>query len=169
MTILKTNNHISDTYLNLLESFLHTVDSEWDHTVSESKRYPPDDAMFIDRLDDVAGLGFTVCQRYMVSAYPSFGLSKKDALALPPLHSSGTTIVALINSGANYWKHSDEWRDEKHEYQKDKTVGVLRTALSEAEIGYCCSNLVSALVGNSPQPFSRILKHLMEWRSNLIE
>ena len=168
MTILHINNHITDTYQGLLESFLSTVDSEWDHTATESHKYPPEDAMYIERLDDISGLGFTVCQRYMASAFPSFGLSKKEALDLPPFHSSGTTVVALINSGANFWKHSDEWIDENHEYKKEKTLGILRTALSEAEIGSCCSNLVSALVGDSPQPFSRILKYIMDWRSHLI-
>lgn len=169
MTILHTHDQISDTYLEFLESFLSTADTEWDHTETESQRYSPEDTMYIDRLDDISGLGFTVCQRYMASAYPSFGLSKKEALDLPPLHASGTTIVALINAGANYWKHSDEWRDEKHIDMKEKTLGVLRTALTEAELGYCCSNLVSAIVGNSPQPFRRILKHLMDWRSCMIK
>lgn len=169
MTILHGNIGTSDTYLEFLESFLSTADTEWNNTVAESQSHPPEDVMYIDRLNDISGHGFAVCQRYMASAYPSFGLSKAKALALPPLHSSGTPIVALINSGANYWKHSDEWIDEKRNDKREITLKVLRTALSDAELGYCCSNLVSALVGDSPQPFRRILGYLLDWRSHLIK
>lgn len=169
MTYLRLDDHIFDPDYELLQDILRTLDHGWDVTAEASKKYSgPDETAFIDRLEYIAGIGLTACQRYIVSTYPYSGNTKQDALLLPPLHPLGPSYVSLINSGANYWKHADEWELEP-ESRRKTTLALLNTVLKEEEMGFLCSNLLSVLVGDEPHPFSRLQELLLEWRSELIK
>ena len=169
MTYLRLDDRIYDPDYELLEDILRTLDHGWDVTAEASAKCSgPNEAEFIDRLEYIAGIGLTACQRYIASTYPYSGKNRKAAFLLPPMHSPGTSYVSLINAGANYWKHADEWELEP-ESRRKTTLSTLKTALKEEEMGFLCSNLLCTLVGNDPLPFSRIQKLLIEWRTELLK
>ncbi|MBT7060460.1 MAG: hypothetical protein HN976_35525 [Lentisphaerae bacterium] len=126
----------------------------------------PDQFGYLDAAEYLAGVALVAAQRYLSATLPSSGLSKKEALDLPPTLPSGQTCVALINGAANFWKHGEEWSDPPT-IQQALTARTVESAGIEAQ-EYVCTEALAALVGLEQRPFLRLRELLAEWRSYVI-
>ena len=88
---------------------------------------------------------------------------------------SKLTFAEAINSGANYWKHVEEWfgflnKDETESLKGNalKTLGKLEMATPWVD--YTCANLL-ALLGNGKELglLSPLLPRIEDWRNNLMK
>jgi hypothetical protein len=61
-------------------------------------------------------------QVYLLSVSQSVGASRRQALSVGPLHASGLAQVDLLNHGANYWKHADEWDYASPDSRRDRIL-----------------------------------------------
>lgn len=158
---------LTDPDYELLQDIFRTLDHAWNTTWAAAEKYrSPGDEPFMDRIEYIAGIGLAACQQYINSKYPLSEIKRPAAISLPPKHPSGPSYAALVDAGANFWKHSDEWAIEP-ESKRRRTLEILRTALSEDEMGFLCSNLLCVLVGKESSPFSRLQEKIFEWRSEL--
>ena len=55
--------------------------------------------------------GFVVMQQYLIETIIHTGLEKSEVYKLDPVHSSGDSVVSIICSCANWWKHEAEWEN----------------------------------------------------------
>jgi hypothetical protein len=68
----------------------------------------------------------SLCQSYLAATYSYRKIAKAVALTSGPVHSSGLTIVEIINQAANYWKHHDEeW--SLHQTRGERSVHARRS------------------------------------------
>ncbi len=99
-----SNGQIDDQDMEQLQELLDVVDHQFTLNILKRKKaHPPEQNIYWDRVSYLAGLGFVMCQQYMNITYPTDKLGRNEAFCLPPKHSSGYSIVQLINAGANYW------------------------------------------------------------------
>ena len=62
--------------------------------------------------EHILGMGFVAAQLYLVSVISECEAPRQQALSLGPRAASGLALAALVNHGANYWKHADEWNPD---------------------------------------------------------
>lgn len=133
---------------------------------------PDTDGLF-DKGEYYIGVGFSLIQRYISSTYPQLNVKKKDALDLGEKIKSDLSYIKVINAGANYWKHEDEW-GLMNCIIKDVNLlkGGAKNTINTIELltpwgSYTCSNLLAVLVGDKEFILSSLLPYLESWRYNL--
>lgn len=152
-------NWIDLCYFPDLEAELAELDARLG-VLAEGSRvsFDPDGLGIFDAMEQVVGLGFFRCQHYMVRRR---GTAKKGAY----FHGRSLrsySYAMVINAGANYWKHVDEWGDEAAlEPIQKPTLDVLLDA-GVTQRDYRLSNLLWAI--HPDQRLSRLLPHLIDWR-----
>lgn len=137
---------------------LQTLDQRLDALAEACEASGDPDAFgLLDDMEQVIGLGFFRCQHYMVRRRDT---SKGAYVHGPRFRSYPYAMV--INAGANYWKHVDEWPDESElaPFQQS-TLDILLDA-GIAHRDYRVSNLLYAL--HPAQRLSRLIPHLVDWR-----
>lgn len=111
--------------------------------------------------DDLAGLGFVACQRYLTQVASQFGVGRKVALALGPRAASGETVASLVDAAANTWKHEAEWK-EVLDRRQEATADRLAAELPDGGWDY---KFLNALHGLCPDNrFATVAGLLEEWR-----
>lgn len=127
---LLTDTGISDLDLDLLTPILRFLDSQLKVILTEVAECPNADSFgYFDRLESICGLGLVACQTYMTTTYGQARVAKKTALNLGPRHeASGHSIVSLINHGANFWKHKEEWLLKKTGQDQKKGIATNSTS-----------------------------------------
>jgi hypothetical protein len=161
------NIYSLDFELDFLRSFLALIDSRFVELEKIVKDRNPDDYILVfDDMEYLRGVGFVVCQRYITSICCWWQIDKVSALSAGPKLANGLTYSSVINVAANYWKHFDEWGENKNE-------GVRLSARQEIEnLGITLSggHVISKIfekVGASN--FSALLPILKEWRSEVFQ
>ena len=114
--------------------------------------------------DDLAGLGFVACQRYMTEVAAQLGVPRTQALAMGPRTVSGDTVACLVNAAANAWKHEAEWREPLQEQQR-RTAERLASNLPDNGWDYKYVNALHAITGDSR--FETVAHLLAQWRDDL--
>lgn len=167
---LRDKQNVSDADHDLLVDLLHSLDQEWASVCEAARKCPdPDQFGFWDRTEYLAGLGLVACQRYMGCTYPQSGASRIVALSAPPVLACGQSMAALVNAGANFWKHAEErhWSSPRP-LRKDTLQAMTRAGLS-VDADYVCMDVLHAITGDAPAPFASLANSLIEWRTYLIE
>ncbi|WP_042955289.1 hypothetical protein [Pseudomonas sp. G5(2012)] len=173
---LKIDGGYADWDFDFLSGFLEHLDiklSLIDAAIKKSR--DPDSDGLCDQGEYIIGVGFTAVQRYIGSTYKWLGFDKLNALRVPPEVKDGLCFVEIVNAGANYWKHLDEW-DIRAVCRRDvdalngnknavRTIETIEKITPWAD--YTCSNLLAALLGDEPLKLSLLLPKIAEWRSNL--
>jgi hypothetical protein len=171
---LKTDDGIYDGDLAFLKDLVALLDSRldevWQAIVSCSD---PDGMGHCDNGEYVVGMGFIACQRYLASTYSPHGMSKNIALRAGPRHIGGETIARIVNAGANFWKHSDEWDSHSTVFRNPaglnqiqlETIQVIETVTPWAD--YTCANLLAALAAPAEPRLKYLLPQLEAWRDAL--
>jgi hypothetical protein len=171
---LKFDDDILDGDLDFLKDLVTLLDSRLDKVQQAiDSSFDPDQMGDFADFEYIAGMGFIACQRYLASTYGPHGISKDIAMETGPRHTGGETIARIINAGANFWKHSDEWdlhstvgrnRSGLKKNQLE-TIQVIETVTPWAD--YTCADLLAALVAPAEPRLKCLLPQLEAWRDAL--
>lgn len=135
-----------------------------DGEIADMLDYPP-------KAENIFGLGFAAAQVYLVSTLGEYNnssdifLSKDVALSLGPRHHSGITMVNLVNHGANYWKHSDEWSETGSNGQRDRILNTFSSLGIDSY--YPLYQLLEQITGTAQPLLTQICSTLEEWHNSL--
>ena len=173
---IKAGNEFGDADLEFVREFLEHLDVKLLEILDKISSTPdPDSGGLFDQGEYYigVGVGFAVAQRYITSTYPQLEIKKKDAMQLGPLVKKGLTFIEALNSGANFWKHHEEWgldkivtRDiEALSKQAQNTIRTIEIVTPWSD--YTCSNLLAELVGESEFKLAALLPSMEEWRNDL--
>ena len=169
MYILFPNGEIDDPDMEQLQELLAVLDHQFAlYSLKRKASVPPGQNLHWDRLSYLAGLGFVMCQQYINVTYPSKEISRDTAFCLPPNHSSGYSIVSLINTSANYWKHYQAYEDYPHGSLHKPTVQIIESLDIDIEYPYINESILERIVETDQAPFCKLAGLLTEWRNNLI-
>jgi hypothetical protein len=164
MYLILDGGEVWDFDLTLMSGVLETLDRQWVSLSDVSVGCPdPDGFGIYDEMEYLAGLGFVVCQRYLSATLCCNGISKEQALNLPPMHASGQSVASIVNAGANCWKHADE-----AEPLRPTTSRVIEAVGVKLDF-YPCQHLLLALVGDDNPPFVSLSACLLKWRASVID
>ena len=154
--------------LGLLNELVQLIDKQIeriDHLCSEID--DPDSLGYYDSGEHVIGLGFVACQTFMSSVYSKLEVSKRDALATGPSHSSGNTKVQIINHAANYWKHNNEWNPSIKDKRRENIEKAFESIGFSVDLDYPLSNVLAELSLPSETQFQSVLGTLAAWKDEL--
>jgi len=119
-----------------------------------------------DSADQLVGVAFATAQVYIGSAARRHRVTKDKALSVGREHSSGATLVQMINHGANFWKHADEWDWQSPDKRRTVIVDMLeRVGVSEDD--YVLSSLLAKLLEPEAIDLRRLGPLLEQWRQAL--
>lgn len=171
---LKNGSDVWDGDLDFLRDIVELLDVRLDEVQQAADScFDPDQMGCYDDVEYIAGMGFVACQRYLASTYGALGVSKGLAMQKGPRHAGGETIAQIINAGANFWKHSDEW-DLHSRVDRDhaglstiqlETIRIIETVVPWSD--YTCTNLLAALVAPGEPRLKDLRPHLEAWRDAL--
>jgi hypothetical protein len=65
--------------------------------------------LYEETIEQLLGVALASAQVYISAVSKYHGVAKDKTLVLGPTHASGRTIASLVNHGANFWKHADDW------------------------------------------------------------
>jgi len=165
MYILFPDGEIGDQDMEQLQELLNVLDRQYAfNSLKRKNTLPPEQNIYWDRLSYLAGLGFVMCQQYINVTYPSDKVERDEAFQLPPNHSSGCSIVQLINTGANYWKHYQYPHNSLHK----TTIQAIDGLGLEIEYPYVCESILDRIVETEDKPFNKLIVLLTDWRGHLI-
>ena len=85
MVFIIAGDNYADGEFTLLSKHLNLLDAELEriNTAIKNSRDPDTDGLF-DSAEYFIGFGLIAIQKYIASTFPQAGLSKKEALKLPP-------------------------------------------------------------------------------------
>ena len=171
---IKAGNEFGDTDFEFMREFLEHLDVKLLEIMDNISLSPdPDSLGLFDKGEYYIGVGFIVAQSYITSTYPKLEIKKKGAMQAGPLLKNGLTFIEALNSGANFWKHSEEWgldnivtrNIESLSKQAQKTIKTIEIVTPWSD--YTCSNLLAELVGESEFKLAALLPFMEEWRNDL--
>jgi hypothetical protein len=126
------------------------------------------DSSFFDDAEYLHGIGFVAGQRYITSVCATLKVKRKWALSIGPKPKNRTTYASVVNTAANYWKHSDEWDfNDLTDLQKStlEAIKSLDVAVSERE-GCVTTNIMHQLGLNK---FSDLAARLKDWSIAVVD
>ena len=127
----------------------------------------PDSLGYFDRAEHVTGLGFVACQTFISSVLGNLGVSKRVALAIGPSHSGGNTKAQIINYAANYWKHNNEWDQNKKDKRREIIEKAFESVGFPVNIDYPLSGVLTELSLPGEARFRSVLCALDVWKDEL--
>ena len=157
------------THYNLVyvKNIIQPTDKELsliEKAIDESE--DPDSFGIIDNYEQMAGIGFTVCQTFLTSVHR--GKNKAASFKAGPYHSNGKSYALITNACANYWKHNDEWENGSLSNQAKLTIEAVESLGVDIWSSYPLSQAVNALCVNGKQNiFTELLDKLNLWAGNL--
>jgi hypothetical protein len=156
-----------DIDLGFLRDLVRLLDRQLERLEEEAAVLPdPDGSGVFESADYLVGLGLVACQGYLAATYGSLRIEKPEALKKGPMHRSGYTIAELVNHGANFWKHRDEWAIDPKKAAQERTLAALAALGCEGD-DYPFTNLLAALVLPTHGRLQALLSHLEAWRDAL--
>ena len=88
------------------------------------------------RHENLLGVGLVAAQLYLVSVAAESAVPRRQALSVGPLHSSGVPLAELINHGANFWKHADEWDWDAPRARQARTLAAFaKVGIADEDLG----------------------------------
>ena len=168
---LKFGSDFADFDLEFLKDLFALFDSRWgDLQLHIDASSDPDPDGLCDQGEYLAGMGLISCQRYLAATYGQHQIRKDIAFAFGPTLPGGKTFAEVVNAGANYWKHCDEWdtvatiaRDiSLLTAQQQCTVRTIETVTPWSD--YTCANLLYEL-SDGRDTFLDLIVKLEQWRN----
>ena len=164
--MLIIDGHICDWDMAFLGTVLKLLDSrleELDAVAATTS--DPESHGVCDHYEEVCGVGFVACQRYLAAACGWLKIEKHVALTKGPRVPSGLTIAQAVNHAANYWKHHDEWSGEETEREL-KTKRAIEGFGGTIGHDYPLS-CVLAETTNRTCRLTDLIPRLEEWRNEI--
>lgn len=122
---------------------------------------------YFDSMEHLTGLGFVACQTFMAAIYGISKIDKNKALSVGPKHSCGSTIAAITNAAANYWKHNNEWVLDKSTKQKKIIEAMFEEVGFPVDTEYPLSGVLTELSEPNSASFTSVFKKLEVWSKEL--
>ncbi len=164
--MLIINGEAYDWDLQFLESVLKLLDSHLEELDRSSREVPdPDSWGVFDHYEEVCGIGFVACQRYLAAIYGSLKLEKHTALAQGARMACGFTVARAVNHAANYWKHHDEWPPVEGKRELD-TRRAIESFGGRIGVDYPLSSVLAGLT-SKPHRLGALLGRLEAWREEI--
>lgn len=158
---------IIDLHLPMLVGLLKVLDECLERLERERHLSPdPESSGVFDSMEEVAGLGFVVCQTYLTAHSAQSGLKKTVAYECGPRHSGGNTVASVLNAAANYWKHCEEWSVSSPSL-RERTVENISSFFGLEWPDYVLYNLLYELLQPLPTNFASLVPLLVQWRDSL--
>jgi hypothetical protein len=156
---------VVDFDLEFLESISAVIDAHLDKLDRLAEQVSDPDALGVyDRAEEVYGIGFVVCQRYLAAIYGTLGVKKPQALRIGPRTAVGLTVAQAVNHAANYWKHHDEWRrEEKRGADTKRAIEKFGFKIGRDYVLSC----VFASLTSPPHRLKGLVRQLEAWREDL--
>lgn len=155
---------VIDFELNFLWGLVRVLDGHLADLEEHGRQSgDPDQSGFLDSMEHTTGFAFVACQRYLTAIAGELRVAKADALDAGPVHGSGRTVASLVNHGANYWKHVEEWSPDASERGWDRTLAAV-VALANDRSDYPLISFLSELVAPAQSRFGALVPRLEEWR-----
>ena len=165
---LRMVNVLIQCDLELLKELVQLIDQQIEKICQLcSKVDDPDSFGYFDSAEHVTGLGFVACQTFMSSVWGNLGVSKRNALAIGPSHSSGNTKAKIINSAANYWKHNNEWDPSKKDKRREDIEKAFESVGFPVDSSYPLSGVLTELSLPGEARFQSVLGALDVWKDEL--
>ena len=156
---------VCDLDFDFLEKHLALIDMQLERLIANGKASGDADAFGIfDDIDSLVGVGFVACQRYLAATCGWLKVPKQVALAAGSKHSTGMTIVEIINHAANYWKHREEWSGESTSPERQRSNLAMK-AIHALESDYPMMTALSQITVGTK--FRDMLPDLAWWRDEL--
>lgn len=171
MVYIKHNDGYGDSDFNLLKDFLGLIDTKISEGNKEFKLTR--DECVLDTIEYYVGFGFIAVQRYFHSTYPQImhdkedkknKKNKKNKKKDKALNVCPSGLVAVLNAGANFAKHSEEWPiDQELSRQEQITLETFR---GNADLSWHpCANKLFTLTQSLS--FTSLIPKIEEWRDAL--
>ena len=158
---------IVDWDLQFFASLSGLLDSQLEELERTAREVPDPDAWGVyDHYEEVCGIGFVACQRYLAAIYGSLAITKPKALALGQRLDCGLTVAQAVNHAANYWKHHDEWHRKKEEKRDANTKQAIEKFGVKVGRDYVLSCVLTGLT-HSPTRFKALVSLMEEWREEV--
>lgn len=157
MVYMKCGDAYADGDYNLLKDFLILIDAK----IEELNKifHHTKDEYILDSIEYYVGFGYIAIQRYFHSTYPQTFTDKSKALSAYP-----SDLMLVLNAGANFVKHSEEWPLEQS--LKAREQKTMDTFLGGDDLSdYPCSNKLFALTQS--MSFIKLIPKIEEWRNIL--
>ena len=167
---LKFSEGWLDYDLNLYRDIARPIDLKIDELfdVIETDFSTADILDYPLTVEHLLGVGLAAAQVYLVAAIGERGAPRQTALSIGPRHPSGAAVVQLINHGANFWKHADEWDYEVPDGRRDVILRAF-SDLGITEDHYTLIELVKRITGATQPRLTELSPFLEEWRNALDE
>ncbi len=95
-------------------------------------------------------------------------MTRRKALSIGPRHASGIALAELINDGANYWKHAEEWNDDAVDARRDRILNAFaNVGMTDDEISL--DGLLEQVTGSDEPRLLDLSPILEQWRDALEE
>jgi hypothetical protein len=159
--------HMSDFQLLFLRDAARLVDSRLRELDIVAKR--SDDALaesLYDTAEYMTCFGLVACQQFVFYCIAQSHVSNKEALGLGPRHRCGESMVGLINSLANRWKHDAGWGKRLNPLET-KTLATLSRFGLKRDDPYFTSNALAILLPLHRPRIQRVLPILRQWNQVL--
>ncbi len=153
---------ILDVDLNSLTSFVNLIDDR----IAALHDSPESFELVVDNLEYMTGLGFVACQGYLTATMGCVS-DKAALLACGPKHRTGESMATLVNACANFWKHCDEWPENKLSPAQQRTADRVGCLGINRESSYPMATALGELVDPQRPRFAGLLDCLTRWRVEL--
>jgi len=157
-----------DFDLNLFADVACLVDDRLDEIEDLAKTNPglADGLDYPLRHEHMLGIGFVAAQSYLSVVTAEKETARGKALSVGPRHDSGMALAQLINHGANYWKHADEWDWQTADARRDLIVNAFE-AIGMAEDEMSLYGLLVQITRSSRPRLRDISPILEQWHDAL--
>lgn len=166
----KIGNDFCDQELNYLIELLSIIDKVVCdiHLRIKTSVDPESDGLF-DKGEYFIGAGFCVMQRYLSDVLHDKKITKVTALQLGPKTAEGLPISILINSAANFWKHSPEWHLWMTELDERSQKTINNLINHDNESYYPLSEVLESLCIDGEFSLLSCIPFLTKWREAVNE
>ena len=129
--------------------------------------------LYEETIEQLLGVALASAQVYIAAVSRYHGVAKDKTIGLGPTHTSGRTIASLVNHGANFWKHADEWNWDALDDRAKRIVSACRdldaiySDTNDPRSDISLVRFVSSLTGSNSADLQS-LRHLLEqWRTSI--
>ena len=171
--IIRVGSIYADADFGFLGRHLKLLDIELVEISAAIKtsRDPESDGL-LDAGEYFIGHGFVAIQRYMTTVCVAAGMGRHGALKLGPRLENSVPFAALVNAGANYWKHIEEWFERAFDgegLQKSAMRTIAQIEAVTVVTDYTCANIMALLPDGQKMVLSALLPYVAEWRGSVFD
>jgi len=136
------------------------------------------DGLFIlEHAEELVGVAFVAAQVYLSGTVSDLSKVAGQELHKSDLLHRGDVVdvfpsvckVEILDAGANYWKHHEEWEDWKPNRWNRRTIEILAKVKVDRETEFPCHTIATLLGGDDYTDLDWLMETVSVWRRNAME